>query len=395
MKKKVFLSLSVLVGLGIVAATSQDASAATATKELYRLYNHNSGEHFYTLDAGEKNGLVKAGWTDEGIGWYTPEKGDQVYRLYNPNAGDHHYTESKGEYDNLVKLGWTGEGKSFNSATKDQPRVPIYRAYNPNAKAGAHNFTASLTEQEGLVKVGWTDEKIGFYGVDKNFVDKSELNALIEKNKDITADDYTAKSYQAYQDALATAQTVAKNTAATQAEVDGATKGLNDAVNNLTTLKELNATLATLGKLDMKNNAQQIYSAKQWEEFIGGPLFNHIMKDIVSNPDVTQKQVDEAIKNIQEAYDNVLFNGNLVALQAVNYDASDFESADKQKDYTDNLLPALKAMIAETDNGDKTQAEIEQYAKDFVEKAKADLTTAGQVKLPSLSAKPNLTDPVE
>ncbi|MCR5048812.1 MAG: hypothetical protein K6A37_07640 [Saccharofermentans sp.] len=38
--------------------------------EMYRLYNPNSSEHFYTADEGERGYLINLGWDDEGIGWY-------------------------------------------------------------------------------------------------------------------------------------------------------------------------------------------------------------------------------------------------------------------------------------------------------------------------------------
>ena len=66
-----------------------------------RLYNPNSGEHFYTADLKEKEALVALGWNDEGYGWVSPTvengkaNGKPVFRLYNPNAGDHHYTVDK------------------------------------------------------------------------------------------------------------------------------------------------------------------------------------------------------------------------------------------------------------------------------------------------------------
>ncbi len=35
-----------------------------------RVYNPDSGEHFYTENNAEKDHLVSAGWQDEGIAWY-------------------------------------------------------------------------------------------------------------------------------------------------------------------------------------------------------------------------------------------------------------------------------------------------------------------------------------
>jgi len=63
--------------------------------QMYRVYNPNSGEHFYTQNVAEKNNLVSKGWRYEGIGWNGPTSGNPVYRLYNPNAGDHHYSATR------------------------------------------------------------------------------------------------------------------------------------------------------------------------------------------------------------------------------------------------------------------------------------------------------------
>ena len=131
---------------------------------MYRLYNPNSGEHFYTSNNTEKNNLVKVGWRYEGIGWKAPKiSNTPVYRLYNKNAGDHHYTMSATERDFLVSVGWKYEGIGWYS--DDSKAVPLYRQYNPNAKAGSHNYTVSKSENDWLVSLGWRGEGIGWYGI--------------------------------------------------------------------------------------------------------------------------------------------------------------------------------------------------------------------------------------
>lgn len=134
------------------------------TVNMYRLYNPNSGEHFYTGSVMERVHLVDLGWKYEGIGWIAPAMSSSpVYRLYNPNAGDHHYTLSSYERYELVRLGWNDEGIGWYS--DDSQRVPLLRQYNPNAKAGAHNFTTSSGENDMLVEAGWKAEGIGWYAV--------------------------------------------------------------------------------------------------------------------------------------------------------------------------------------------------------------------------------------
>ena len=133
---------------------------------MYRLYNPNSYEHFYTGNAKEKDALVKMGWKYEGIGWYAPKTSNTpVYRLYNPNnGGDHHYTKNKKEYDALCKAGWKGEDIRWYS--DDAKGVPVYREYNPGQPIRNHNYTANKKEHDYLVKTaGWKNEGIGWYGV--------------------------------------------------------------------------------------------------------------------------------------------------------------------------------------------------------------------------------------
>ncbi len=137
---------------------------ADAPVSMHRLYNPNSGEHFYTAKAKEKDALVKVGWKYEGIGWTAPPVSKTpVYRLYNANAGDHHYTMKAGERDALIKVGWDYEGIGWYS--DDNKTVPLYRQYNPNAVSGSHNYTTNKKENDALVKIGWIAEGIGWYGI--------------------------------------------------------------------------------------------------------------------------------------------------------------------------------------------------------------------------------------
>ncbi len=130
---------------------------------MYRMYNPNSGEHFYTANGTERDQLARVGWNYEGVGWYAPESGNLVYRVYNPNAGDHHYTMSADEKNHLVRLGWRDEGVACYSDVNQA--VPLYRAYNPNARAGSHNYTMSGGENASLCSVGWKNEGIAWYGI--------------------------------------------------------------------------------------------------------------------------------------------------------------------------------------------------------------------------------------
>ena len=133
--------------------------------EMYRVYNPNSGEHFYTSNKAEKDHLVNLGWKYEGIGWKAPTVSNYpVYRLYNANGGEHHYTMNAAEKNNLVKLGWKYEGIGWFSADpNDSNSVPLLREYNPNAFSNNHNYTTNSKEHNWLVGLGWKDEGKAWY----------------------------------------------------------------------------------------------------------------------------------------------------------------------------------------------------------------------------------------
>ncbi|MDO4537830.1 MAG: hypothetical protein Q4B54_06670 [Coriobacteriales bacterium] len=151
------IAKNLMVKAGLIRET------ASGTTAMYRCYNPNSGEHFYTANIVERDNIVAAGWKNEGLGWVAPTSSSiAVYRLYNANGGDHHYTTSAGERDLLVNAGWRNEGIGWYSDAANT--TPIYRAYNPNAKTGAHNFTSSAGENMMLISAGWRNEGIAWYG---------------------------------------------------------------------------------------------------------------------------------------------------------------------------------------------------------------------------------------
>ena len=158
---------SVKNGLTDIAYTTGRAAVSVdievETTPMFRLYNPNSGEHFYTGSEEERDGLTDAGWNYEGVAWNAPVVGTPVYRVYNPNSGDHHYTMSESESDLLVSLGWQYEGVAWNTASPEN--IPQYRLWNPNADLGSHHYTSSEEERDSLIAAGWIFEGIGWYGM--------------------------------------------------------------------------------------------------------------------------------------------------------------------------------------------------------------------------------------
>ncbi len=133
---------------------------------LFRMYNPNTGEHFYSTDILEKNMLEQEGWVPEdslctAAGLYKTNK--PIYRMYNGHAGEHLFTANSNEKEMLVSLGWTYEGIYFYDSL--DAMAPVYRLYNPNQFSNNHLFTADKTECNYLLSAGWIYEGVAWYGV--------------------------------------------------------------------------------------------------------------------------------------------------------------------------------------------------------------------------------------
>lgn len=143
-------------------ATDDTSTAPTTYANVYRLFNQWTTEHLYTRDLHEAQGLMRLGWSWEGVSWVTPSAGTSVYRLYNKWSGDHLYTTKRSEYDGLVKRGWTGEDVQFyGEAPKNG--VSIYRLFNKYVTTGTHLLTSSTSEVKACVGNGWRDEGTAWY----------------------------------------------------------------------------------------------------------------------------------------------------------------------------------------------------------------------------------------
>ena len=135
--------------------------------EVYRMYNPNTGEHFYTKNPQERDMLSGAGWDHEAgqneVAIEAEDPGaNPVYRVYNPNSGLHHYTTNQAEANMLKSVGWDYEGFSFYAFDKgDTQGTPMYRAYCPFPDANGQNqhvYTTNRAEVDYLVGLGYHDE---------------------------------------------------------------------------------------------------------------------------------------------------------------------------------------------------------------------------------------------
>lgn len=124
---------------------------------LYRAYNISADYHFFTTNSVEWQAAVTRGLRDEstgipGIGVYAgPAAGSSpIYRLYNPNTGKHYYTLNLLERDNLQTIGWRFESiEGFMFDTQVANTTPIYRLYN--TATGTHLYTHELAVKNAIL----------------------------------------------------------------------------------------------------------------------------------------------------------------------------------------------------------------------------------------------------
>ena len=143
-------------------ASSGSSSVATNTAPkatpVYRLFNLQKGYHFFTTNLAEKEALVAAGWTDEGVAWYTPTNaGKPVYRLFDKTKVGHIFTADAAQKDACIAAGSTDEGIAWYGL--DTGRT-VYKITNP--KLGRGLYTVNPAEKDALAALGFTVEEADF-----------------------------------------------------------------------------------------------------------------------------------------------------------------------------------------------------------------------------------------
>jgi hypothetical protein len=129
---------------------------------VFQLYNATQDKYFLTTNIDERNIVLNS----DKSSWYDDSEPDvcvfkqagstgasQVFRLYNPNSGSHYYTTSAGERDFLVRAGWNYEKDAHfgyawpvNTAISQSLRPKtMFHMYRDNRD---HFFTTSRTKAQ-------------------------------------------------------------------------------------------------------------------------------------------------------------------------------------------------------------------------------------------------------
>ncbi|MGU3363145.1 Ig-like domain-containing protein [Methylobacterium sp. M6A4_1b] len=158
--------------LDITVHGSQSSADLTP---VFRFYDTNTYDHFYTTNVIEKNSIMAnmPNFQYEGAQWSTPQKGADtvdVFRFYDTVHGTHFLTTSVGERDSIIanQHTYNYEGVAFE-AYKDGAALGVggltlERFYN--TVTGNHHYSASAIETYGInhgsAGANWVDEGPGF-----------------------------------------------------------------------------------------------------------------------------------------------------------------------------------------------------------------------------------------
>ena len=209
---------------------------------MYRAYNPNADLHVFTTNQAEFDIITANGLNDEstgqpGWGVLTEKTGTAlpVYRLYNANTGEHYYTISEGEKDILVDAGLIVEGnEGFMYPTKVGNSTEIFKLYNTNS--GAHIYSESPRYRDALLTqfpgIWVINASLGFgFAFDANNFLTVPLPSLSQSSASSPVTQAAAMSLQA------TAAPAADAFAATSdaASLTGATSGLIASSTSLST----------------------------------------------------------------------------------------------------------------------------------------------------------------
>ncbi|WP_440896570.1 discoidin domain-containing protein [Amphibacillus sp. Q70] len=194
-------------------------------------------------------------------------------------------------------------------------------------------------------------------------VDKSDLENLIAEAEALNEADYTPETWQNFSERLETAKNVFDDPAVTQAEVNIAIVTLQASISELEEIAEVEIdkrVLAALVEAHADKQAED-YTSESWEVFV--EVLNSA-EAVLTDEEVTQEEVDEAVIALQEAVEQ------LELLEAEEVDKSELETlvalqVDKlEADYTEeswevfaDALSHAEAVIADET---ATQTEVDE-----------------------------------
>nr|WP_286190326.1 hypothetical protein [Labrenzia sp. R4_2] len=135
-----------------------DDGSISTEFEVYRFFNTETGSHFYTSSATERDQVLQVFPQYQyegnvfGSNATVDNGGAAVHRFFNSETGTHFYTASQEEYEyietNLSNFAY--EGISYYAyESENGSNVALYRFFNTDN--GTHFFTTSADERDSII----------------------------------------------------------------------------------------------------------------------------------------------------------------------------------------------------------------------------------------------------
>lgn len=142
------------------------------SEEVFHLYNQRSGSHLFTANDAERSYVLRAFgdiWVQHNslgfaIAAELPTnalpKTIPIFRAYNPNTSQHFFTQNCGEYQAVVRAGWNPEGRQLFLWEGPLSGAAIAAKRYGSSNGISHLYTTQLKPEDGP---GWVEEpSIGF-----------------------------------------------------------------------------------------------------------------------------------------------------------------------------------------------------------------------------------------
>ncbi len=161
-----WLTLVHLVGAQTIAAPS-------GVSPVFRFYNQQTGTHFYTIVAAERDHVIATypQFVYEGAvfaAFAQAAPGAQpVFRFFNATTGTHFYTNKTAERDYVLatwpQFAFEGPAYYAMPAAGADGRTALYRFFN--TRTGAHFYTTSIAERDAVRSTmpQFADEGVAFF----------------------------------------------------------------------------------------------------------------------------------------------------------------------------------------------------------------------------------------
>lgn len=188
------------------------------------------------------------------------------------------------------------------SINDQEPGIVKIAWVAPGETAPEGNVTLMKVVFEGKGNVTVSGSVNGGEDMDFAALDTSELEKVILEAEGLYEDDYTYRSWQTLEKALAAAKEVLSDPTADQKEVNAAAETLNNGMASLELKIITNNTKLYKAILKAQGLCEDKYTEDSWAE-LEDALAN--AKKVNANRRATQKQIDDATNALNEAIDNL------------------------------------------------------------------------------------------